>query len=56
MLAGLGPQELLVIFGILVLLFGAKKIPEIGRGVGQGLFELKKGIGEAFKDVDDEDH
>lgn len=52
MLGGLGIQELLVIFGILFFIFGAKKLPEIGKGIGQGIRELKSGLGEAFKDDD----
>ena len=34
---GLGPQELLLILLILVVLFGARKIPEIARGLGEGI-------------------
>lgn len=37
----LGIPELLLIFGILVLLFGAKKLPEIGRGLGEGIRSFK---------------
>ena len=33
----LGATELLVIMGILVLLFGAKKIPDLARGLGEGI-------------------
>jgi sec-independent protein translocase protein TatA len=39
-----GMQELLVIFLILVLLFGASKLPQIGRGIGEGIRNLKSGI------------
>ena len=35
--ADLGPWELIIIVGILVLLFGAKKLPELARGTGQAL-------------------
>lgn len=38
----LGIPELLLIFGILVLLFGAKKLPEIGRGLGEGIRSFKQ--------------
>jgi sec-independent protein translocase protein TatA len=38
----LGPMELVLIFVILLLVFGAKKIPEIFRGVGEGIREFKK--------------
>ena len=33
--------ELLVIFGIIVLLFGAKKIPDLAKGIGQGIKNFK---------------
>ena len=39
-----GPTELLLILGVLVLLFGAKKIPEIARGLGSGVNEFKAGL------------
>ena len=44
---GLGGQEMIFIFLALVLLFGAKKIPELARGVGKGIKEFK----DATKDV-----
>ncbi|MDD2790124.1 MAG: twin-arginine translocase TatA/TatE family subunit [Sulfurimonas sp.] len=34
-------MELLVIFGIIVLLFGAKKIPDLAKGIGQGIKNFK---------------
>ena len=37
LIAGLGPQELIIIAIVLVLLFGAKKLPELARGTGQAL-------------------
>lgn len=42
--------ELLVIFGIIVLLFGAKKIPELAKGIGKGIKNFKS----EMKEVDDE--
>lgn len=44
MIGGLGVQELLVIFLILVLLFGASKLPQIGRGLGEGIRNFKGGL------------
>ncbi|MFA5233049.1 MAG: twin-arginine translocase TatA/TatE family subunit [Sulfurimonas sp.] len=35
-------MELLLIFGIVVLLFGAKKIPDLAKGLGQGIKNFKK--------------
>jgi len=37
----LGPQELIVIFLIILLLFGAKKIPQIARSLGEAIREVK---------------
>lgn len=41
---GLGASELLIILVIIVLLFGASKIPELGRSLGSGLKNFKEGI------------
>jgi sec-independent protein translocase protein TatA len=41
---GLGMQELLLIFVILVLIFGTSRIPELGRGLGEGIKNFKKSI------------
>lgn len=38
---GLGTSELLVIGGIIVLIFGAKKLPEIGKGLGSAIREFR---------------
>ena len=37
----MGPMELILIVLVVVLLFGAKKIPEIAKGLGQGIKEFK---------------
>jgi sec-independent protein translocase protein TatA len=49
---GLGVQELLIIFLAIIFLFGAKKIPEIARGLGKGMKEFKKGTQEADDEED----
>lgn len=41
---GLGPLELILIVVVIALIFGAKKLPELGRGVGQGIREFKKEV------------
>ena len=43
---GLGTPELFVIFGIAVLIFGGKKLPELGAGLGRGITSFKKGLKE----------
>ncbi|MFH1688134.1 MAG: twin-arginine translocase TatA/TatE family subunit [bacterium] len=47
---GMGPWELLVIFVVILLLFGAKRLPEIAKGLGKGIREFKS----AVKDTTDE--
>lgn len=42
----IGTTELLLIGGMALLLFGGKKLPEMMRGLGQGVKEFKKGMGE----------
>jgi len=40
----LGTTELLIILGIVVLFFGAGKLPEIGRGLGQSIREFRASV------------
>ena len=51
---GLGAPELLIIIGILVLLFGAKKLPELARGSGRAL-RIFKAETKGLLDDDDKD-
>jgi len=41
---GLGTPELIVILGIAFFVFGGKKLPEIGAGLGKGITSFKKGL------------
>ena len=50
---GIGFQELLVILLILLLLFGANKLPELARGLGKAIGEFKKSANEVKKEVED---
>jgi len=43
---GLGPTELIVILLLVVLIFGAAKIPQLGRGLGEGITNFKRGLRE----------
>ncbi len=49
---GIGLSELLVILLICLLLFGANRLPEIGKSLGEGIREFKK----AMKEASSEDH
>jgi sec-independent protein translocase protein TatA len=52
-MGALQPIHLLIILAIVVLLFGGAKIPQLMRGVGQGMGEFKKGLKEG-KEHEDE--
>ena len=43
--------ELLIIFGIIVLLFGAKKIPDLAKGIGKGIKNFKSEMKEDATEV-----
>ena len=49
---GFGPTELLVVLLIILLLFGAKRIPEIARGISRGIVEFKKATREGANEID----
>jgi len=52
---GLGMQELIIILVIVVIIFGAGKLPEIGSGIGKGIKNFKKSVRdeEEVKKVDE---
>ena len=50
MFGNLGAGEIILILLVVLILFGAKKIPELARGLGKGMSEFKKGL----KDVENE--
>ena len=49
----IGWQEILLILLIALLLFGAKKIPDLARGLGKGIKEFKKGMREIDTPIED---
>jgi sec-independent protein translocase protein TatA len=55
MFGGIGAQEILLILLIIILLFGARKIPEIARGLGRSVSEFKKGIREVDEEIKKEE-
>lgn len=52
MFGQIGWQEVLVILFLLLLLFGAKRLPELGQSLGKGIREFKRGVREIQEDVD----
>ena len=51
MMGGIGSTELLIVLGIVIILFGGKKIPEIGAGLGKGIRNFKNATSK--KEVDE---
>jgi sec-independent protein translocase protein TatA len=47
---GLGYQELLIILVIVLILFGANRLPELARSLGSSMKEFKKGMNDASKE------
>ena len=53
MLANVGPLEIVVVLIIALVVFGPKRLPELGNGLGRGLREFKETVtGDKFDDVD----
>jgi len=48
-----GP-EIVIIFIVILLLFGSKKIPEIAQGLGKGIKEFKRATGDIKKEISEE--
>jgi sec-independent protein translocase protein TatA len=49
-----GPTELIILLVIILLLFGAKRIPELAKGLGSGMREFKKSSSGDYDGVDEE--
>lgn len=54
-MGSLGPLELILIFLVVLLVFGAKRIPEIARGIGKGIREFKDATSEITSEINKED-
>lgn len=52
-LGGIGMQEIMLIGLIILIFFGAKRIPEFMKGLGKGVREFKDGVKEVKGDLDD---
>ena len=53
---GLGTTEIIVIAFVVVLLFGAKKLPMLGRSMGSAITNFKKGLNDKSDDKETEDN
>jgi sec-independent protein translocase protein TatA len=49
-MGSIGLPELLVVMAILALIFGASRLPELGRGIGRGIRNFKDATREGMKD------
>jgi sec-independent protein translocase protein TatA len=52
MIGGLGTMEIVLIFLVILLVFGAKRIPEIAQGIGRGITEFKKAARDVTNEID----
>lgn len=53
-MGNLGATEIILIVLVILVFFGAKKIPELAKGLGQGIREFKKATKDASDSVEDE--
>ena len=51
-MAGLGVPELVIILLIIVVLFGASRLPQIGRGLGEGISNFKRSMRQGRNEAD----
>lgn len=50
MLGSIGPTELILILLIVIIIFGAKKLPDLGKSIGEGIKNFKKSVSEGKDD------
>jgi len=55
MFGSLGTTELIIILVIVLLIFGVGRVSRIGRELGQGISEFRKGLSEGSKDDEQDD-
>ncbi|HMT04344.1 MAG: twin-arginine translocase TatA/TatE family subunit [Solirubrobacterales bacterium] len=55
MIPNIGPLEIAIVLIIALIVFGPKKLPELGKSLGRGLSEFKDGLSNVGKDDHDED-
>ncbi len=56
MFGPIGLPEMLIILFIVILLFGANRLPEIGRGLGKGIKNFKQSVKDGATDSKKDDH
>ena len=49
------PSHLIIVLAVALLVFGPKKLPELGRGLGEGIRSFKKGIKDATESINNSD-
>lgn len=54
-MSGIGPTEILLVLGVVILLFGGKKLPELARGSGKALRIFKTEVTSLTDDDDDDE-
>ncbi len=52
MFGGIGVPEVMIVLLVILLFFGAKRIPELARGIGQGINEFKKASDDIKKEIE----
>jgi sec-independent protein translocase protein TatA len=52
----IGPWEILILLLIILLVFGPKRLPELGRSLGKGMREFKDSVSKGGHEKDEDDH
>jgi len=55
MIPNIGPLEIAIVLIIALIVFGPKRLPELGKSLGRGINEFRDGINKVGKDDDDDD-
>jgi TatA/E family protein of Tat protein translocase len=50
---GIGGTEILLIFLVVLILFGSKRIPDIAQGLGRGIKDFKRAVSDTQKEIND---